>query len=278
MNYLQVPAGIGEDQSFDFNIALFTETFKLNILKATYGLQSLVQEGLITYDEVYFKPSTLVFTVSKNDLNEFEILHPSLEPLIKGLLRNYEGIFDYPASIYESLLAKFIQTPLNIIKEQLIMLNQYGIVQYQPQNDKPQITLLKNRMYADSFSINIHDHLQRKLNYKKRIDAMVNYVTALKSCRSSLINDYFNDQKIKACGICDNCINNNSDKIPEEDFRLISEKIISLLKTRSVSVKILEDNFSHNKRYHLWKVLNFLMAENLVGTDVEGNFNLIIRK
>ena len=29
----------------------------------------------------------------------------------------------------------------------------YGIVQYQPQNDKPQVLLLKNRMYQDDFKI-----------------------------------------------------------------------------------------------------------------------------
>ena len=66
MNYLQVPAGIGEEQSFDFDIALFAETFKLNILKATYVLQALSQEGLINYSEISFKPSYTCIYCVKN--------------------------------------------------------------------------------------------------------------------------------------------------------------------------------------------------------------------
>ncbi len=38
MNYLQVPAGIGEGQTFDFDIALFAERFKINIFKKTFSL------------------------------------------------------------------------------------------------------------------------------------------------------------------------------------------------------------------------------------------------
>ena len=106
MNYLQVPAGIGEGQTFDFDIALFAERFKINILKATYGIQALAQEGLLSYAEVSYKPATVVFTSSKSDLREFEEQYPGLQNMIKGLLRTYEGIFDYPATIYESLWAK----------------------------------------------------------------------------------------------------------------------------------------------------------------------------
>ena len=107
MNYLQVPAGSGEGLSYDFDIAAFAGAFKFNILEATYGLKALSQEDLISYNEIFYKPATLVFTISKNDLLEFEQQYPALEPLVKALLRMYEGIFDYPATIYESLLSKF---------------------------------------------------------------------------------------------------------------------------------------------------------------------------
>ena len=86
-------------------------------------------------------------------------------------MRTYEGIFDYPATIYESLLSKFLGISAIVIKEQLLKLKQYHIVHYEPQNDKPQIILLRNRMYADSYKINIKDHLQRKQNYKARLEA-----------------------------------------------------------------------------------------------------------
>ncbi|MEO6668219.1 MAG: ATP-dependent DNA helicase RecQ [Ferruginibacter sp.] len=274
MNYLQVPAGIGEEQSFDFDIALFAETFKLNILKATYVLQALSQDGLISYSEISFKPSTLVFTASKNDLEEFEKQQPLMEPLIKGLLRTYEGIFDYPTTIYESLLAKFLGLPLTTIQEQLMKLRQYHIVQYDPQNDKPQITLLRNRMYADSYKINIKDHLLRKQNYKARLDALIGFVEDKKNCRSILIGNYFNDTRIQACGICDNCINNKSDMLSDEEFKIISEALLNLLKTGPKSANLLEHDLRNHKKQSLWKVINFLRSENLIQSDSKGELSL----
>ena len=65
MNHLQVPAGIGEEQSFDFDIAVFTENFKLNILQTTYGLQALSQEGLINYTEVFLNLPRLYLPLPK---------------------------------------------------------------------------------------------------------------------------------------------------------------------------------------------------------------------
>ena len=274
MNHLQVPAGIGEGQSFDFDIALFTEKFKLNILKATYGLQALAQQGLISYTEVFFKPSTLVFTASKDDLYEFELQQPSLEPLIKGLLRTYEGIFDYPATIYESLLAKFIGKSIEVIKEELSKLHQYHMVHYEPQNDKPQVTLLRNRMYADSFRVNIAEHLLRKQNYKERMEAIVGYVDNSKTCRSILIGNYFNDTEIQACGICDNCINNKTNILTDEEFKMIADNVLKVLRTGSVPVAILEKKLKGHTKANLWKVINFMRSENIIITDKEGRITL----
>ncbi|MEJ7672021.1 MAG: hypothetical protein WKF59_04785 [Chitinophagaceae bacterium] len=39
-----------------------------------------------------------------------------LEPVIKGLLRSYEGIFDYPSVIHENQLAGFINKEVMDIK------------------------------------------------------------------------------------------------------------------------------------------------------------------
>ena len=270
MNFLQVPAGIGEGTSYDFDIALFATNFKLNILEATYGIKALAQEDILSYTEVFFKPSTVVFTTSKNDLNEFEQQQPLLEPIIKGLLRSYEGIFDYPAAIYESLLGNFLKTSVDDIKSTLLLLHQYKIISYQPQNDKPQLLLLKNRMYADDFKINATNLLKRKENYNTRVQAISGYTADKKTCRSILIGNYFNDKKITACGICDNCINHKINSISTDEFKIISDAIIASLKISSQKVNEIEKNLKLYKKQHLWTVINFLRSENIIENDHEG--------
>lgn len=277
MNYLQVPAGIGEGQSFDFDIAAFTEIYKLNILKVTYGLQVLIQEGLFSYSEVFFKPSTVVFTCSKESLLEFEKNYPQSEPLIKGLLRSYEGIFDYPSTIYESLLGKFTGMQPAALKEQLIQLHRYGIIHYAPQQDKPQIFLLKNRMYNDDFYINLKDHATRKQLYQERLKVIAAYVHDKTECRSVTIGNYFNDKTIQPCGICDNCIQNKPDVISEDVFNNIREMIMATLSKGGLNLMKLEQHCRMYKKSHVLKVVQFLQAENIIQADENGAFELIRR-
>ena len=72
VNYLQLPSGLGEGLYFDFDINDFLKKFNLNIYTVTYSLKVLEQEDKISYNEQFFMPSTVVFTLNKDDLHQFE--------------------------------------------------------------------------------------------------------------------------------------------------------------------------------------------------------------
>jgi ATP-dependent DNA helicase RecQ len=75
------------------------------------ALKALEQEGHFTFNEQVFLPSKVSFTCDKEELLTFEKSHPNLEPVIKALLRSYEGIFDNDVSVNEtglSRLSKFL--------------------------------------------------------------------------------------------------------------------------------------------------------------------------
>lgn len=271
MNYFQVPAGIGEGQQFPFDLADFADKFKLNIIQANYGIQALEQEGLISYSEAFYKPSTLVFRVSKEDLAEYEKLYPDLDPAIKGLLRSYEGIFDYPSMIHEKTLARFIGISRDELVEKLYKLKQYGIVEYEPPSDQPYIYLLMNRMYNEAFRINSHDYLIRKKQYETRVAAMVDYCNDEMQCRSNMIGQYFSDDDNKPCGICDNCLKRKREKISEEEFKAMQQLINESLSGSPVHINDLEKKCRTGlQKAHFWTVIQFLQSENLVETTAEG--------
>ena len=163
--------------------------------------------------------------------------NPALEPLLKGLLRSYEGIFDFPATVYESRLAKFVQRDVADLKKDLQKLNNYGIISYSAQKDKPQITLLQNRMYNDNYKINTTDYLKRKLKFEERVAAMVEFINKSTGCRSQHIANYFTDVKISACGICDNCINEKVIYISTEEFTRITSQIKDRVKDKSLKIE-----------------------------------------
>ncbi len=274
MNHLQIAAGSGEGVNYDFDIATFTTAFKLNILTTTYAIKALEQDDVLSFNEMVFKPSTVLFTANKNDLTEFEKIHPELEPTIKGLLRSYEGIFDFPATVYESQLAKFVKKDTNTVKKELKVLNDYGIIYYTPQKDKPQITLLQNRMYADSYSINMINYLERKRNFEIRAAAIISYIKSTVDCRATIIAAYFNAPPANLCGICDNCINQKAVVISKEEFDEISSTIILLVKDFAMPLKDIQNKFKNIKKEKIWKVINFLQAENKISIDKEGKLYL----
>ena len=275
MNHLQIPAGSGEGISYDFDIAVFSSAFKLNILTATYAIKALEQEDIVSFNEVFFKPSTVVFTTEREELNDFEKQFPAMESLLKGLLRSYEGIFDYPATVYESKLAKFIQADVEQLIKDLKNLNDCGIISYTAQKDKPQLTLLQNRMYNDNYQINIVDYLKRKQNFEERVNAMIGYIKKPTGCRSQHMANYFTDVKITACGICDNCINEKVIYISPEEFNSITDKMIRLTKDVSVSAEDMLFSLKGIKKEKIWRVINYLLAENKIQSDKNGKISFI---
>ncbi len=270
MNYLQIAAGSGEGTTGDFDMAVFTNAFKLNMLTASYAIKALEQEGILSFNEIFFKPSTVVFTTNRDELTYFEQQYPHMETLLKGLLRSYEGIFDYPAMIYETQLAKFLRMETDTVRSALKKLNDHGIISYTPQKDKPQITLLQNRMYADNYTINAVDYLKRKNNFENRVAAMLAYIKKSTGCRSRSIAEYFSAATVRPCGICDNCINEKSVYISTEEFEKISGQVFQLIKETPVSIEQLLLVLKGVKKEKLWSIVSFLQAERKLKADKDG--------
>lgn len=276
MNFLQVAAGSGEGSGFEMDIALFAQHFKLNISEASYGLQALAQEGLISFTETMFRQATVEFLVEKNDLQEFEIQHPETEPVIKGLLRSYEGIFDFPTVVYESLLANFIKLPAAELVKKLQELHRYGIIRYKPPSGKPEIFLLRNRMYSDDYKTDNKGMAARKTEGIKRTKAVLHFAKEEMVCRSRMISDYFGERNLPDCGICDNCINNKTAMLPPAEFQQAAERITLLVEKERLSTDQIIKAMKPLGERAVWTVISFLLAEEILCTDgnIPGNLKI----
>ena len=141
-NYLQLPVGIGEGGYFNFNLLEFCNNFKLDLILVTQTLKVLEQEGHIQFSENIFLPSQVCFTCSKEGLENFEQAYPAFEPLIKALLRSYQGIFDNRISVFEKRIAGICKQSIDEIQKQLQQLAAMGMIEYLPQKETPQIHFL----------------------------------------------------------------------------------------------------------------------------------------
>jgi len=269
-NYLQIQTGTGEGQYYDFDISDFLRKFKLKGHTTLYSLKALEQDGWLAFNEQVFLPSAVVFTTNKDYLYSFEKEQPLLEPVIKTLLRSYEGIFDQPTSISEKMMAGLMNKDVEEVKKQLLQLHQSGIIEYRPQKDTPQIFLLRKRIKAEDISINMVAYNQRKEQFQRRMKQMVSYVNEQSECRSRIIGVYFGDAKMKACGICDNCLRKKTTSLTKEEFEALHQRIIILLKNSPLHTKDLLLQLQGIKKEKAWRVLEFLQAENLIAIDAGG--------
>jgi ATP-dependent DNA helicase RecQ len=270
VNYLQLPSGSGEDISYDFDINDFIKKFKLDIFTTNNVLKILAQEELISYSEQFFSPSTVVFTTEKTELELFLKSYPEYDSVIKGLLRSYEGIFDYACAIDESYLAKFISEKREIVTLHLNQIKKMGIIDYTPKKDASQIKFLQNRIRTSDLVINEKNILKRKRAFEKRLQAILKYALEQQLCRSKTIAAYFNDYNVKRCGVCDNCLREKNVTITKEEFENIRSAIEITISEKPSGADQLIYHLRNFEKSKVWKILNYLQEECIVSINSEG--------
>ena len=270
VDYLQVPVGIGEGNYYDFNLNEFIKNFGLDIFMVINTLKMLEQEGYISFNETVFLPSKVCFTAPKELLLDFENSHPKLEPLVKCLLRTYEGIYDNKISINEKLIGRLLRISIEDVKQQLQQLQSFSIIEYEQQKETPQIYFVTNRAPAQYLTINYERYRQRKNDFAKRIETMLNYLQNITTCRSRFIGNYFDDNEIKDCGICDNCLKKKSINISEEEFIIIKERILNVLSNDNALVQNILQSCKNIRKEKLWKVIDYLQAEKIIRIESDG--------
>lgn len=270
VNYLQLPAGSGEDIFFDFDMGEFTALFKLDIVSTTYAIKALEQEGIIEYNEQLFVPSTVVFCCGKETLQEIERENPAVAPCIKFLLRSYGGIFDIPVAVSEKQIGKSLKKDLSEIKNILLRLQSRGIIIYAPRKDKPQLRFLSNRVITGNLTINTLNYQKRKAVLIKQIEAISGYAGNTKDCHAQIIANYFNDHAAQPCGICDNCIEKKKTMLSREDFSLLQSDIAKALSPGPLTIKELMQQLRITDEKKTWKVIEHLLAENYLEMSEAG--------
>lgn len=273
-DFFQLPVGSGEGGYFDFDLKQFTENFKLDTTTVINTLKVLEQEGHISFAETIFLPSQVMFTTDKESLYQFETTYPALENMVRALLRSYEGIFDNRVSVFETQLSKMTRASVEEIKKQLEELRAFGIIEYLPKKETPQIHYLLNRAPAKYLHIDNDAYLARKKQYANRVQDMITYLTDRKNCRSQYIGNYFGDTKLPRCGICDTCLEQKKKELSTEEFKILEAGIKNMLEKKQASIDDLFQALQPTPKDKIWTVLEFLQTEGQLVISEEGNVSI----
>jgi len=274
-NYLQLPVGIGEGGYYDFNLLEFCNNFKLDLAVVTQTLKVLEQEGHIQFSENIFLPTQVYFTCSKESLENFEEAYPAFEPLIKALLRSYQGIFDNRISIFEKRMAGICKQSIEAVQNQLQQLAAMGIIEYLPQKETPQIHFLVNRAPAAFLHIDQDLYLSKKEAFTTRINTLINFAINPACCRSVFIGNYFGDTDKSTCGICDYCLAQKKIKLESAAFSSLEQQLYALLSTSPIPISQLLIAIGKVQEEEAWEVIRFLESENRLILKEDGTIQLV---
>jgi ATP-dependent DNA helicase RecQ len=273
MDFLQIPVYSGAGSYYDFDFNRFIKAFNIEPNLAINALKLLEQEEFIALNDQVFLPSTAMFVCSRETLFDFEAIHTDLEPLIKALLRSYEGIYDQHVFIFEKQLAFRLRLTEDEISKKLQILDRAGIIEYEPRKESPQVYLIGNRVPENELVFNYPRVAERRAYYQERVHAMQEFIST-KDCRSLFIGRYFGDNSKEPCGVCDNCLDKKRKPLTPEEFERISGMIKTILAQKApVSPENIIHFLKPINRSSIMEVLDFLRAEEHILVNDKGEIS-----
>ena len=251
-NYYKLAIGGENFESYDFDFQEFISTFGLVAHDTHNALKKLEDEGLIQLSESYYSPSKLFFKMDNHELYKFQIKTPNYDKFTKVLLRMYGGdLFTNYITISESAIGTNFFAQPSETEKMLEYLQQVGVVTYQKQKNKPQLTFLTIRQDANNLTINIVEMHRRK---KKEIDkaaSVVQYAQEDRRCRMQFLQEYFDEYTNATCGICDNCLKQKKKEVaadvPIEIYSKYRQKILEIIPA-NIS-QVVDYKYFNNKSY-----------------------------
>lgn len=266
--FYQIGVGSGYGKTFLFQIDKFCYTYKYFPTRVDSALRILERAGYIHYEDQADGKARLKFCLGRNDLYMLENLSKPQDDVITALLRNYGGLFTDYAYIDLSLIAYICEQSVQQVYMTLKTLSARHILDFIPQSKTPYITYTQRREDGDRIIIPASVWEDRREQYVKRINAIINYAKNDEVCRSRQLLEYFGENSQKDCQQCDVCIENKKKREPvdKEYYLHIAEEIKQLLADGKYhEIKELKTIKANTQDVN--KVARMMVAENIILID-----------
>jgi len=264
--YYQLAYGTGAGISLDLDLGDFCARYQLDAMKTLSALKFLEQDEYLAFNESVFLPSRFRFEVLNEQLYNFQIQNPGWDPFIKTLLRSYGGAFENYVRLREFDLARRTHMSTQQVIEGLKQLQDFGILNYLPQTDHPQVTWIKPRQQAGNVYINKKYIADRKAVYRAKIEAVFAYAQH-RRCRSQMLLAYFDETNAPKCGMCDICLAEKRQRNADEIYDVITNEIVELLSVNSLDIGTLITSLKSGVEKERMEAVRLLLDAGKLKTD-----------
>lgn len=269
-NYLQIPIGAGENQSYNFNINDFAQYYNFSLLEVFNTINLIEREGLIATSEALNSPSKVYIKANREDLYRFQLEYKEYDIIIKYLLRSLPGVLSDFVNIREEVVSHKTGIPIDKVQQQLNKLHNLNFLCYIPRNDKPQIQYIRERIDSRHFTLSEDVYDNRKEDANKRVQAVIDFVNNNGECRSVQLLRYFGEDIKKRCGKCDVCSSKNKMTINDREYQEISERIVNELRDSDSSVYEVVKKIKSHHEEKVIETLRWMLDNKIIEQDKNG--------
>lgn len=242
--YFQIPYGEGNDQRFQLDFNTFCSVYQLKPLPTYNTLRILDQYSVIALSESFSKKTTVRFLASKDILSTYFENNRNLVAVAQTLLRTYGGIFDFDTKINTRLIATKAGCTEERVAQVLGQLHKDEIIDYRAQDNDIQITFLVPREDERTINVFAKKVKERQAIKMDNLTHMLRYASNNKICRNTQLLRYFGENSESDCGICDICLRNKGEHLPQEAIKTV---LISLLEEQPRSSRELIEQLQLNE-------------------------------
>ncbi len=257
--FLDLAVGSGLGETFEFDLDRFATRFGFRAPEVYVALDILSKDGWLQMDESAFRGSSLQMVADNETLYSYQVADKETELLTKALLRAYEGLWTSLVNIREEKIAQFLQWDSKKVKKHLVRLHALGVVEYRTSTARNQITLLRERVPEQNFSINLKAYAFRKERAFARMNSMLGYLKEEVECREVFIRNYFDEPDAQRCGHCDRCL-----QVDQGGAKWI-KAIYKVLNDRDgITIKDFLAQYNHQQQPSIKQELQQLADENRI--------------
>ena len=271
-NFLQIAEGAGKDAVFDFNLAVFCQKFKFNVLQAYNSLKILQRAGYLEITDDLEHSTKLHFVVKRDDLYRYQQANKKQEDFIKLLLRTYTGLFTDYVPVNLDSLAYRKKIDVKVLIDSLKDLSLQGIIKYIPRKKTPFIIYTQERLPLNYLKFTKEVYQERKERFEEKINAVIQYAESIDDCRSKMLLEYFGQLNAPTCGECDIC-KENDEGIKNKIYKEIKSEVKGTLAKEESSVYDLVESSQFPEK-KLLEVIRIMMDNDEVKTSENNKIRL----
>ncbi len=264
--FFQVGVASGCGKTFEFNIEKFCYIYKFFPTQVDSALRILERSGYIHYEDNPDGKARLMFNIGRNDLYLLENMSANEDAIITTMLRNYGALFTDFVYIDENLIAHQANLTIQQVYFSLKILAARHIITFIPRRKIPYITYAKDRIDGENVIIPKEAYEDRKTQFVKRINSMLDYAKTDYICRSRQLLRYFGESTRDDCRQCDVCLEEHKDSVSSQMYEAAKEEIIKKLcdKEKHLITELKDLEFPSQQ---VKDALEALVAENQVLID-----------